>query len=133
MTTPKPLAQPPTSSSLTVLVPKSIFVFPIDLVTRGRLTAMPIEETSSRRSRRSFLQLSTAAAAAKVGMRIVTEPVLARAYSQPYPKDAVMIDANENRCRLWHAVVVQFQFPQDHANKKAIPVRGGLLLTTTVF
>ena len=57
---------------------------------------MPIEETSSRHSRRSFLQLSTAAAAAMIGMRIVTEPLLARAYSQPFPKDAVMIDANEN-------------------------------------
>jgi histidinol-phosphate aminotransferase len=68
---------------------------PID-ASLDRVIAMPIEETSSRRSRRSFLQLSAAAAAAMIGMRIVTEPDLARAYSQPFSKDAVMIDANEN-------------------------------------
>ena len=58
---------------------------------------MPVEETPAcRRSRRSFLQVSTAAAVAAVGFRIVTEPMLARADSRPFPKDAVVIDANEN-------------------------------------
>ncbi|HXJ07230.1 MAG TPA: pyridoxal phosphate-dependent aminotransferase [Candidatus Acidoferrum sp.] len=57
---------------------------------------MPLEENPACRSRRSFLQLSAAAAAATVGFRIVTEPMLARADSRPFPKDAVVIDANEN-------------------------------------
>jgi len=60
---------------------------------------MPVEKTPASRSRRSFLQLSAAAAAATtVGFRIVTEPMLAHAASAPYPypKDAVLINANEN-------------------------------------
>src|ERR1700741_2700422 len=44
-------------------------------------------------SRRSFLQLSAAAAA----LQIVTEPMLAAAAARnPYSKDGVMIDSNEN-------------------------------------
>jgi histidinol-phosphate aminotransferase len=43
-------------------------------------------------SRRSFLQLSAAAAA----MQIVTEPMLAAAARHPFSKDGVMIDSNEN-------------------------------------
>ncbi|MGB9464312.1 MAG: pyridoxal phosphate-dependent aminotransferase [Candidatus Acidiferrum sp.] len=58
---------------------------------------MPVEENPACRSRRSFLQVSAATAAvAAVGLRIVTEPMLARADSRPFPKDAVIIDANEN-------------------------------------
>ncbi len=58
---------------------------------------MPVEETPACRSRRSFLQVSAAAAAATaVGFRVVTEPMLAHAASTPYPKDAVLINANEN-------------------------------------
>jgi histidinol-phosphate aminotransferase len=37
-----------------------------------------------------------AAAVAAIGMRIVTEPMLAHAASHPFPKGAVVIDANEN-------------------------------------
>lgn len=44
-------------------------------------------------SRRSFLQLSAAAAAC----RVVTEPMLAAAAARkPFPKDAIRIDSNEN-------------------------------------
>src|ERR1700720_138723 len=43
-------------------------------------------------SRRSFLQLSAAAAA----LHMVSEPMLAAAAPGPVPKDAVMIDSNEN-------------------------------------
>src|ERR1700674_618810 len=43
-------------------------------------------------SRRSFLQLSAAAAA----LHMVSEPILAAAARGPVPKDAVMIDSNEN-------------------------------------
>jgi histidinol-phosphate aminotransferase len=43
-------------------------------------------------SRRSFLQLSAAAAA----FHIVTEPMLAAAARRPFSKDGVMIDSNEN-------------------------------------
>src|ERR1700681_1529913 len=43
-------------------------------------------------SRRSFLQLSAAAAA----LQIVTEPMLAAAVRHPVSKDGVMIDSNEN-------------------------------------
>jgi histidinol-phosphate aminotransferase len=59
---------------------------------------MTMEENPACRSRRSFLQVSAAAAAAAVGYRIVTEPMLANAASlpYPYPKDAVLINANEN-------------------------------------
>ena len=46
-------------------------------------------------SRRSFLHLSAAASAA-TAFRIVTEPMLARAAHAAAPKNAVMIDANEN-------------------------------------
>lgn len=46
-------------------------------------------------SRRTFLHLSSAASAA-MAFRIVTEPMLARAEAKVFPKDAVMIDANEN-------------------------------------
>lgn len=46
-------------------------------------------------SRRSFLSLSAAASAA-LAMRIVTEPMLARAKDHHPPTGAVMIDANEN-------------------------------------
>ena len=61
---------------------------------------MPMEENPACRSRRSFLQVSAAAAAVAVGYRVVTEPMLANAaslpYPRPYPKDAVLINANEN-------------------------------------
>ncbi|MGC1483640.1 MAG: pyridoxal phosphate-dependent aminotransferase [Candidatus Acidiferrum sp.] len=57
---------------------------------------MPMEENPACRSRRSFLQVSAAAAAVATGFRIVTEPMLAAAASRPYPKDAVLINANEN-------------------------------------
>src|SRR6202795_5231926 len=46
-------------------------------------------------SRRSFLSLSAAASAA-LALRIVTEPMLARARVLNFPKDATRIDANEN-------------------------------------
>ena len=46
-------------------------------------------------SRRSFLNLSAAASAA-LAMRIVTEPMLARAKEHHPPAGAVMIDSNEN-------------------------------------
>ena len=46
-------------------------------------------------SRRSFLSLSTAATAA-VALRIMTEPMLARARDHHPPAGAIMIDANEN-------------------------------------
>jgi histidinol-phosphate aminotransferase len=58
---------------------------------------MPVEENPACRSRRSFLQVSAVAAAATtVGFRVITEPMLAHAGSLPYPKDAVLINANEN-------------------------------------
>jgi histidinol-phosphate aminotransferase len=57
---------------------------------------MPAEENPARRSRRSFLEVSAAAAAVVAGFPIVTEPMLAHAESRPYPKDAVLINANEN-------------------------------------
>lgn len=48
----------------------------------------------SQTSRRRFLQLSTATA---IACQILTEPLLARAdMSAPIPKDAVVIDQNEN-------------------------------------
>ena len=47
-------------------------------------------------SRRSFLSLSAATSAA-FALRLVTEPMLARAAHRPHlPSDGVMIDANEN-------------------------------------
>src|SRR5271167_2332361 len=46
-------------------------------------------------SRRSFLSLSAAASAA-LALRIVTEPMLARARVHNFPQDAIRIDANEN-------------------------------------
>jgi histidinol-phosphate aminotransferase len=59
------------------------------------------KENLASQSRRSFLHLSAAAAAAAtVGVRILTEPMLAAAQARPRlhaaPKDAVMINANEN-------------------------------------
>lgn len=57
---------------------------------------MSVEENPACRSRRSFLQVSAAAAAVAAGFRIVTEPMLAAAASRPYPKDGVLINANEN-------------------------------------
>jgi histidinol-phosphate aminotransferase len=57
---------------------------------------MALEENPACRSRRSFLQVSAAAAAVAVGYRILTEPMLAHAGSIPYPKDAVLLNANEN-------------------------------------
>jgi histidinol-phosphate aminotransferase len=47
------------------------------------------------KSRRSFLTLSAAATAA-AALRVVTEPMLARARDHHPPADAIMIDANEN-------------------------------------
>ena len=60
---------------------------------------MKQQQISSARSRRNFLQLSAGAATAAVtamGLTIVGEAELARADSGPFPKDAVMIDSNEN-------------------------------------
>lgn len=58
---------------------------------------MAMEQNPSGRSRRSFLQVSAVAAAAVAGFRIVTEPMLAAAaIPYPYPKDAVLINSNEN-------------------------------------
>src|SRR5271168_2940044 len=62
---------------------------------------MKNKETLGSHSRRSFLQWSAgAAAAATVGYRIVTEPMLAaaqtRARIHAEPTDGVMINANEN-------------------------------------
>jgi histidinol-phosphate aminotransferase len=54
-----------------------------------------LEQEIQASSRRSFLQLSTAASAA-LALRIVTEPMLAQAKRLPFSKDAVMIDSNEN-------------------------------------
>ncbi len=63
-------------------------------MARVRLTMATISDAPSK-SRRSFLSLSAAASAA-LAMRIVTEPMLAHARDHHPPKDAVMIDANEN-------------------------------------
>jgi len=46
-------------------------------------------------SRRSFLQASTMASAA-LTLRILTEPMLARADWPVYPQDAILINSNEN-------------------------------------
>jgi len=58
------------------------------------------EAGSPRSSRRSFLQLSSAAAIAAAGIPILTEQHfaqrLARTGSHPFPKGAVVIDSNEN-------------------------------------
>ena len=51
--------------------------------------------TPASTSRRSFLSLTTAASAA-VALRIVTEPMLARAREHHPPAGSIMIDANEN-------------------------------------
>lgn len=56
---------------------------------------MPRTEGFSSLSRRSFLHASTVASAA-LALRIVTEPMLAYAEWPTYPKDAVLINANEN-------------------------------------
>jgi histidinol-phosphate aminotransferase len=50
----------------------------------------------SRPSRRLFLQLSAVAATAAAGFRVVSEPMLAAAEVKAFPKDAVVINANEN-------------------------------------
>lgn len=60
------------------------------------ITIMPVNEDSYSHSRRSFLQLSTAAALGAAGLGIVTESTLARALSGPLSEDAVLLDANEN-------------------------------------
>jgi histidinol-phosphate aminotransferase len=52
-------------------------------------------KTPASTSRRSFLSLTTAASAA-VALRIVTEPMLARAREHHPPAGSIMIDANEN-------------------------------------
>lgn len=60
---------------------------------------MSFEKNPASRSRRSFLQVTATAAAVAAGIRIVTEPMLAEAAAavpRPYPKDAVIINANEN-------------------------------------
>jgi len=61
---------------------------------------MNSEQTVRVPSRRSFLQSSMAAIAGAAAYRIVTEPMLAHAQTRPRihsrPKDAVMINANEN-------------------------------------
>ena len=57
---------------------------------------MPPVDIPAGRSRRSFLTTSAAAAIAATGIRILTEPMLARAEGHPFPKDAVVINANEN-------------------------------------
>jgi histidinol-phosphate aminotransferase len=57
----------------------------------NRRVAMPSRNLSPF-SRRSFLQLSAAAAA----LQIVTEPMLAAAARKPHSGDGVMIDSNEN-------------------------------------
>jgi histidinol-phosphate aminotransferase len=56
---------------------------------------MDSDRTTLPPSRRSFLRLSAAASAA-MALRIVTEPMLARARPRDFPPDAVVIDANEN-------------------------------------
>jgi len=57
---------------------------------------VPPVDIPAGRSRRSFLTTSAAAAIAATGIRILTEPMLARAEGHPFPKDAVVINANEN-------------------------------------
>lgn len=56
---------------------------------------MPGDQIVSSPSRRSFLSLSAAASAA-LALRIVTEPMLARAARHQFFHDGVRIDANEN-------------------------------------
>ena len=53
------------------------------------------DERQSSFSRRSFLQLSTTVSMA-AGLGIVTEPMLAWAGRKAVPKDAVIINQNEN-------------------------------------
>ncbi|MGA8538683.1 MAG: pyridoxal phosphate-dependent aminotransferase [Terriglobales bacterium] len=53
------------------------------------------EFSISSASRRSFLSLSAAAAGA-LAFRVVTEPMLAQAARQSFPKDGIRIDSNEN-------------------------------------
>jgi len=57
---------------------------------------MPLAQVPACRSRRSFLTTSAAVAVAAAGIRILTEPMLAAAEGRPFPKDAVIINANEN-------------------------------------
>jgi histidinol-phosphate aminotransferase len=56
---------------------------------------MARDRSVSSASRRSFLSLSAAASAA-LALRVVTEPMLARAARHKLVHDGVMIDANEN-------------------------------------
>jgi histidinol-phosphate aminotransferase len=60
------------------------------LPSEPNTTASPLSA-----SRRSFLHLSAATSAA-LALRIITEPMLARAAAFNHPANAVMIDANEN-------------------------------------
>jgi histidinol-phosphate aminotransferase len=57
---------------------------------------VPADQNANQRSRRSFLQLSGAAAIAAMGMPILTEQHLASMDPHPFPKGAVVIDKNEN-------------------------------------
>jgi histidinol-phosphate aminotransferase len=58
---------------------------------------MRAQGRTANRSRRDFLQISGGvAAAAAVGWRIASEPIVLRAAAAPFAKDAVMIDSNEN-------------------------------------
>lgn len=70
----------------------------------------PQNDSLTATSRRSFLTLSAAASAA-FAMRIITEPMLARATPSIPPSGAVMIDANENPLG-----------PSDAARKAALAV-----------
>lgn len=56
---------------------------------------MEREESLSPFSRRAFLRLSTAASAA-LTLRVITEPMLAWAEHSSIPKDAILINSNEN-------------------------------------
>src|SRR5579863_7399369 len=60
---------------------------------RTRLTPAPFSRRSF--SRRSFLRFSATASAA-AAFHTFTEPMLAAAVRGPVPKDAILIDANEN-------------------------------------
>jgi histidinol-phosphate aminotransferase len=51
---------------------------------------------SNRFSRRNFLNLALAASATAACGTILTESLLARSHDHAYPKDAVVIDSNEN-------------------------------------
>jgi histidinol-phosphate aminotransferase len=59
------------------------------------LDSISLGNRTLRTSRRSFLQLSTAASAA-IALRMFTEPMLARAQEPPASRDAIKINQNEN-------------------------------------